>query len=78
MIIFRPENILCTERDRVSPVKICDLDLASRPMKSHSPPKVVAEPDLASPVGSAEFMAPEVVDAFIGESLKYGRPQQIQ
>lgn len=70
---IKPENILCTERDRVSPVKICDLDLASRPMKSHSPPKVVAEPDLASPVGSAEFMAPEVVDAFIGESLKYDK-----
>ncbi|CAJ0564201.1 unnamed protein product, partial [Mesorhabditis spiculigera] len=32
-----------------------------------------SEPDLASPVGSAEFMAPEVVDAFVGEALKYDK-----
>jgi serine/threonine protein kinase len=34
---------------------------------------VPSEPDLASPVGSAEFMAPEVVDAFVGEALKYDK-----
>jgi len=34
---------------------------------------VKSEPDLASPVGSAEFMAPEVVDAFVGDALKYDK-----
>ncbi|CAJ0606482.1 unnamed protein product [Cylicocyclus nassatus] len=72
----KPENILCTEPDRVSPVKLCDLDLASRPVKGHSPPKmpqINSEPDLASPVGSAEFMAPEVVDAFVNDALRYDK-----
>lgn len=72
----KPENILCTEPDRVSPVKLCDLDLASRPVKGHSPPRmsqVASEPDLASPVGSAEFMAPEVVDAFVNDALRYDK-----
>lgn len=113
----KPENILCTDPNRVSPVKLCDLDLASKPSSllkkgfggkysnsyyddsddneeeenlcimpintlkapyhaSSMPrnlPIVHSEPDLASPVGSAEFMAPEVVDAFVGESLKYDK-----
>ena len=90
----KPENILCTEPDRVSPVKLCDLDLASKPTSlsrralrtlelsktggsenaiSRSLPVVASEPDLASPVGSAEFMAPEVVDTFIGERFKYDK-----
>ncbi|GMT16847.1 hypothetical protein PFISCL1PPCAC_8144 [Pristionchus fissidentatus] len=71
----KPENILCTDADRVSPVKLCDLDLASKAVPSSPPrlPSVASEPDLASPVGSAEFMAPEVVDAFVGESLKYDK-----
>ena len=58
----KPENILCTSPEGVSPVKLCDLDLASKAVSS-SPPRlssVASEPDLASPVGSAEFMAPEV------------------
>lgn len=94
----KPENILCTEPSRVSPVKLCDLDLASKPSAHYmkrgsfgnlnnpslsglniSPSgrnllqNVPSEPDLASPVGSAEFMAPEVVDAFVGDSLKYDK-----
>lgn len=28
---------------------------------------------MASPVGSAEFMAPEVVDTFVGDRLKYDK-----
>uniref|UniRef100_A0A0N5B129 Protein kinase domain-containing protein n=1 Tax=Syphacia muris TaxID=451379 RepID=A0A0N5B129_9BILA len=71
----KPENVLCSDFDRVSPVKLCDLDLASKAVPP-SPPKlpcVNSEPDLASPVGSAEFMAPEVVDAFVGDSLKYDK-----
>nr|CAD56895.1 R166.5-like protein [Meloidogyne artiellia] len=80
----KPENILCTEMDKISPVKLCDLDLASKPFDSsttastnnNTPGRmrpVQSEPDLASPVGSAEFMAPEVVDAFVGEALKYDK-----
>jgi MAP kinase interacting serine/threonine kinase len=55
-------------------VKLCDLDLASKP--SHSVQLFsdgCEEPDLVSPVGSAEFMAPEVVAAFVGDPLKYDK-----
>lgn len=71
----KPENVLCSDFDRVSPVKLCDLDLASKAVPPSPPklPSVNSEPDLASPVGSAEFMAPEVVDAFVGDSLKYDK-----
>jgi len=78
---IKPENILCTDADRVSPVKLCDLDLASKPSlkkngvrkTSRALQSVASEPDLASPVGSAEFMAPEVVDTFLGDALKYDK-----
>jgi MAP kinase interacting serine/threonine kinase len=74
---IKPENILCMDPERVSPVKICDLDLASKPhvtnRSSRPLPAVHSEPDLASPVGSAEFMAPEVVDTFVGDALKYDK-----
>uniref|UniRef100_A0A0N4U3C3 Protein kinase domain-containing protein n=1 Tax=Dracunculus medinensis TaxID=318479 RepID=A0A0N4U3C3_DRAME len=63
----KPENVLCSDEERVSPVKLCDLDLASKLISVNS------EPDLASPVGSAEFMAPEVVDTFVGDALKYDK-----
>ncbi|TMS32192.1 hypothetical protein L596_000067 [Steinernema carpocapsae] len=73
----KPENILCTDPDRVSPVKLCDLDLASKVVMSSKSKsrlsKVNSEPDLASPVGSAEFMAPEVVDTFVGDAFKYDK-----
>lgn len=26
----KPENVLCSDEERVSPVKLCDLDLASK------------------------------------------------
>jgi len=68
---LKPENILCTFQDKVSPVKLCDLDLASK--TSPSVLNSITTPELQSPVGSAEFMAPEVVDAFIGESLSYDK-----
>jgi len=68
---LKPENILCTYPDRVSPVKLCDLDLASK-MTLHAP-TAITTPELQSPVGSAEFMAPEVVDAFVGEALSYDK-----
>uniref|UniRef100_A0A8R1I057 Protein kinase domain-containing protein n=2 Tax=Caenorhabditis japonica TaxID=281687 RepID=A0A8R1I057_CAEJA len=71
----KPENVLCTDPNHVSPVKLCDLDLASQrpPQSERHLDEMVSEPDLASPVGSAEFMAPEVVDAFVGDALKYDK-----
>ncbi|KHJ48508.1 kinase domain protein [Trichuris suis] len=91
----KPENILCTHPENVTPVKLCDLDLAST---SHAASKQSPEAtinDMQSPasfffstiftfayfitacqlfqVGSAEFMAPEVVDAFMGEKLSYDK-----
>lgn len=76
---LKPENVLCTSLNSVSPVKLCDLDLASKPTvpglrrTSRQLHSVQSEPDLTSPVGSAEFLAPEVVEAFVGEALKYNR-----
>lgn len=76
---LKPENVLCVSSNNVSPVKLCDLDLASKPTgsslrrASRQLQSVQSEPDLTSPVGSAEFLAPEVVETFVGESLKYNR-----
>lgn len=64
---LKPANILCETEDKVSPVKICDFDLASgcRTGVLDS----IRTPELSSPVGSAEYMAPEVVDAFVYEEF---------
>lgn len=71
----KPENVLCVHPDKVSPVKLCDLDLASKasPVAPRHHRCPITTPELQSPVGSAEFMAPEVVEAFVGESLKYDK-----
>lgn len=65
---LKPENILCVYRDRLCPVKICDFDLGSGIRFQSSVSSPLATPQLLTPVGSAEFMAPEVVEAFIGEN----------
>ncbi|KAI6196747.1 hypothetical protein M3Y94_01145400 [Aphelenchoides besseyi] len=74
---LKPENVLCTnDGDGLFPVKLCDLDLASKPnprRNSRPIPNVQSQPDLASPVGSAEFLAPEVVDAFHHDGIQYDR-----
>lgn len=71
---LKPENVLCTNPDTVSPVKLCDLDLASKNVLHHnSRMNSITTPELQSPVGSAEFMAPEVVDAFVGDALSYDK-----
>ncbi|KAI6184269.1 hypothetical protein M3Y97_00578000 [Aphelenchoides bicaudatus] len=76
---LKPENVLCYSKTNVAPVKLCDLDLASKPSThgirraSKQLQNVQSEPDLSSPVGSAEFLAPEVVETFVGEALKYNR-----
>ncbi|OTF74196.1 MAP kinase-interacting serine/threonine-protein kinase 1-like, partial [Euroglyphus maynei] len=68
---LKPENILCYSESQVCPVKICDFDLGSGIILSDSSP--VSTPELLTPVGSAEFMAPEVVDAFMGEASPYDK-----
>lgn len=64
---LKPENILCVYKDRLCPIKICDFDLGSGIRFQSSVASPLATPQLLTPVGSAEFMAPEVVEAFIGE-----------
>ena len=59
--------------DSVSPVKLCDLDLASAADNFSMNACSIKTPELRSPVGSAEFMAPEVVDAFVGDALRYDK-----
>ena len=64
---LKPENVLCMYEDRTTPVKLCDFDLGSG-IKFHSGGGSETTPLLFTPVGSAEFMAPEVVEAFIEDS----------
>ncbi|XP_046407637.1 MAP kinase-interacting serine/threonine-protein kinase 1-like isoform X2 [Ischnura elegans] len=63
---LKPENILCVYPDKLSPVKICDFDLGSGIKFNSNLTSPLTTPQLLTPVGSAEFMAPEVVDAFVG------------
>merc|ERR1719222_1324180 len=64
---LKPENVLCVYRDRLTPVKLCDFDLGSG-IKFHSGGGSQSTPLLMTPVGSAEFMAPEIVEAFIEDT----------
>jgi len=64
---LKPENVLCCYEDSITPVKLCDFDLGSG-IKFHSGEGSETTPLLFTPVGSAEFMAPEVVEAFIEDS----------
>lgn len=59
--------------DKLSPVKVCDFDLGSGIRFNNSLSSSCATPQLLTPVGSAEFMAPEVVEAFIGEANYYDK-----
>lgn len=64
---------MCVHPDRLTPVKICDFDLGSGIHFNNSLGSPVATPQLLTPVGSAEFMAPEVVEAFVGEAITYDK-----
>lgn len=70
---LKPENILCVHRDELTPIKICDFDLGSGIKFNNAVSSPIATPQLLTPVGSAEFMAPEVVEAFIGEANYYDK-----
>jgi len=56
---IKPDNVLCVNHNSPWPVKLCDFDLCS------SVNIEVSTPELLTPVGSLEYMAPEVVDAFM-------------
>ncbi|KAL1022920.1 hypothetical protein UPYG_G00034220 [Umbra pygmaea] len=69
---LKPENILCEHADKISPVKICDFDLGSG-IKLNSASSPISTPELLTPCGSAEYMAPEVVEAFSEEATIYDK-----
>ncbi|XP_068089950.1 MAP kinase-interacting serine/threonine-protein kinase 2 isoform X2 [Hyperolius riggenbachi] len=69
---LKPENILCECPNQVSPVKICDFDLGSG-IKLNSDCSPISTPELLTPCGSAEYMAPEVVEAFNEEASIYDK-----
>ena len=56
---IKPDNILCVSTTSPSPVKLCDFDLCSEASID------ISTPTLLTPVGSVEYMAPEVVDTFL-------------
>uniref|UniRef100_A0A2K5NPT7 non-specific serine/threonine protein kinase n=1 Tax=Cercocebus atys TaxID=9531 RepID=A0A2K5NPT7_CERAT len=56
----------------VSPVKICDFDLGSG-IKLNGDCSPISTPELLTPCGSAEYMAPEVVEAFSEEASIYDK-----
>jgi len=62
---LKPENVLCVSADgpRAEGVRLCDFDLCSAVHQT------MTTPLLQSPVGSAEYMAPEVVNAFSSMDL---------
>merc|ERR1712066_806176 len=58
---LKPDNVLCMNSNSPGPVKLCDFDLCSAPVSIDT----TITPTLLSPVGSLEYMAPEVVDTFL-------------
>jgi len=58
---IKPDNVLCVTTNSPAPVKLCDFDLCSVPVTISGS----LTPSLLSPVGSLEYMAPEVVGAFL-------------
>ncbi|XP_062873198.1 MAP kinase-interacting serine/threonine-protein kinase 2a isoform X2 [Trichomycterus rosablanca] len=69
---LKPENILCERTDTVCPVKICDFDLGSA-IQLNSDCIPISTPELLTPCGSAEYMAPEVVEAFHDDASIYDK-----
>ncbi|XP_051867577.1 MAP kinase-interacting serine/threonine-protein kinase 1-like isoform X2 [Pristis pectinata] len=69
---LKPENILCEFAEKISPVKICDFDLGSG-VKLSSACSPITTPELMTPCGSVEYMAPEVVETFTEEASFYDK-----
>ncbi|MBN3301890.1 MKNK2 kinase, partial [Amia calva] len=67
---FCPKQILIITP--ILPVKICDFDLGSG-IKLNSDSSPISTPELLTPCGSAEYMAPEVVEAFNEEASIYDK-----
>lgn len=65
---LKPENVLCVYRDQLCPVKLCDFDLGSGIKFNSQLTSPISTPALLTPVGSAEFMAPEIVEAFMDDT----------
>ncbi|CAF4657376.1 unnamed protein product [Rotaria socialis] len=61
---LKPENILVERADSLVPIKLCDFDLGSAIRLNSNKTTPITTPELSTPVGSVEFMAPEVVDAW--------------
>lgn len=71
---LKPENILCVKAGQLTPVKICDFDLGSGiQLDYENSSQFVTTPQLLSPVGSADFMAPEVVDVWLYRGWSYDK-----
>merc|ERR1711944_58449 len=62
---IKPDNVLCISTDQTEEVKLCDFDLCSDPAYSHL--NSLTTPSLSTPVGSLEYMAPEVVNTFLDD-----------
>jgi len=58
---IKPDNVLCVNSNSPFPVKLCDFDLCSQPLQVGA----CTTPTLLTPVGSLEYMAPEVADTFL-------------
>ncbi|OWK12121.1 MKNK2 [Cervus elaphus hippelaphus] len=67
-----PALTACSNPAQVSPVKICDFDLGSG-IKLNGDCSPISTPELLTPCGSAEYMAPEVVEAFSEEASIYDK-----
>lgn len=65
---IKPENMLCFRQDQLSPIKVCDFDLASELQESLTGNRV-----LWHAVGSPQFMAPEVIDAWLEPGRSYDK-----
>lgn len=70
---LKPENILCLKAGQLTPVKICDFDLGSGVVVNSRETTPATTPELLTPVGSAEFMAPEVVNVWQDQAWSYDK-----
>jgi MAP kinase interacting serine/threonine kinase len=66
---LKPQNILCVRTDQASPCKICDFNLgysASSNNPNSLEDRESMSPTITAPVGTPEFMSPEVVATIYG------------